>query len=149
MNYIKQLSIAATKNTEESMPVAAKNLRKVIAGDVSDDDIVDVAVSVDGSWQKRYGHNSLIGVTFVIAIETGCVLDYNIKSLFCHTCKKNENASHEWKKLHASSCEINHEGSSGAMERGGAVEMFTRSIEKHNLRYTIYVGDGCCSRGCD
>ena len=36
---------------------------------------------------------------------------------------------------------INHEGNSGAMEKEAAKEMFTRSIEKHNLRYTVYVGD--------
>ena len=28
------------------------------------------------------------------------------------------------------------------MEKDGAVEIFTRSVEKHNLRYTVYVGDG-------
>ena len=28
------------------------------------------------------------------------------------------------------------------MEKAAAVSMFLRSIEKHNLRYTIYVGDG-------
>ena len=33
-------------------------------------------------------------------------------------------------------------GSSGAMEKGGAIEMFNHSIEKHNLRYSVYVGDG-------
>ena len=28
------------------------------------------------------------------------------------------------------------------MEKNSAVEMFCRSIEKHNLRYTVYNGDG-------
>ena len=45
-------------------------------------------------------------------------------------------------KTHEQRCPINHEGSSGAMERYAAVEMFTRSIEKHNLFYNIFVGDG-------
>ena len=31
-----------------------------------------------------------------------------------------------------------NQGSSGAMERDAAVEMFTRSIEKHNLFYNIF-----------
>ena len=75
-------------------------------------------MSVDGTWQKRYGHNSLLGMVFVISIVTGCVLGYSVKLIVCH------------------------EGSSGAMERDGAIEVFTRSIEKHNLRYTTYVGDG-------
>ena len=28
------------------------------------------------------------------------------------------------------------------MERDAAVEMFTQSIEKHNIFYSIFVGDG-------
>ena len=27
------------------------------------------------------------------------------------------------------------------MEKDSAVEMFCRSVEKHNLRYTVYIGD--------
>ena len=56
--------------------------------------------------------------------------------------QKNINASKEWKQTHAPNCSVNHECSSGAMERDGAIEVFTCSIEKHNLRYTTYVGDG-------
>ena len=47
-----------------------------------------------------------------------------------------------WKTQHKNKCMINHEGSSGAMEKEGAITMFTRSIDKHNMRYTVYVGDG-------
>ena len=39
-------------------------------------------------------------------------------------------------------CDINHSGSSDSMETTAAVEMFTRSVEKHNLKYTTFVGDG-------
>ena len=56
--------------------------------------------------------------------------------------QKKQNASEEWKITHAPNCAVNHVGSSGAMERDGAIESFTRAIEKHNLRYTTYVGDG-------
>ena len=28
------------------------------------------------------------------------------------------------------------------MEKDGAVEMFLRSVEKHNLKYSEYIGDG-------
>ena len=28
------------------------------------------------------------------------------------------------------------------MEKDSAVEIFCRSVQKHNLRYTVYVGDG-------
>ena len=102
----------------------------------------EVAVSIDGTWQKRYGHNSLLGATFVISIYNGCVLDYSIKCKTCTVCKKNPNPSEEWKKSHEPFCQINHRGSSGSMERDGALQMFLRSIDKNNLKYTEYIGDG-------
>ena len=41
----------------------------------------DVAVSVDGTWQKR-GHNSRIVVVFILSIGTGEVLDcYKVFSM--------------------------------------------------------------------
>ena len=144
-NYLKHIEKISLKNAEESMLAAGIRLRKEILGPDVDDDgdtILDVPISVDGSWQKRYGFNSLLGMVFLISIDTGAVLDFVVKCLFCHECKKNQNASESWKKSHAEICMVNHEGSSGAMEKEGAIEMFLRSIEKHNLRYTKYVGDG-------
>ena len=60
----------------EGMSVAAKHLCALKYGDIDDDVIVDVPVSVDGSWQKRYGHYSMLGMVFVMSIDTGFVLDY-------------------------------------------------------------------------
>ena len=104
--------------------------------------MANVSVSVDGAWQKRYGFNSLVGMVFVISIDTGQVLDYVVKCLFCQKCKSHKNATDEWKSKHKAERCVNHEGSSGAMEKEGTIEMFLRSIEKHQLQYTIYVGDG-------
>ena len=42
----------------------------------------NMAVSIDGTWQKR-GHNSKTGVVFAISIITGEVLDCEVKALFC------------------------------------------------------------------
>ena len=39
-------------------------------------------------------------------------------------------------------CDINHEGSSGAMETAGIVEYFMSSEDDRKLRYINYVGDG-------
>ena len=61
--------------------------------------------------------------------------------------KKNQNASETWKKNHAESCMVNHKGSSGAMEKEGAIEMFLRSIDKHKLKFTTYVGGDSSSAG--
>ena len=101
----------------------------------------EIAVSCDGTWQKRYGHNSLLGATFIISTDNG-VLDYSIKSKTCAVCNKNLNPTDEWSRNHELFCEINHKGSSGSMEKEGAVEMFLCSIDKHNLKYAEYIGDG-------
>ena len=45
----------------------------------------DVAVSVDGTWQKRC-YSCRIGVVFILSIDAGMVLDYVIKCLVCHEC---------------------------------------------------------------
>ena len=39
-------------------------------------------------------------------------------------------------------CPINHAESSGSMEMEGAVCVFNRSIEKNQLLYINYIGDG-------
>ena len=57
-------------------------------------------------------------------------------------CNKNPNPTDEWSRNHELFCEINHKGSSGSMEKEGVVEMFLRSIDKHNLKYAEYIGDG-------
>ena len=55
--------------------------------EVTDKDklIAKVGVTVDGTRQKRR-HSSKMGVVFVISIDTGEVLDYDVRSLFCHEC---------------------------------------------------------------
>ena len=108
---------------------------------------VPVAISIDGTWQRR-GYSSRYGAVFVISVDTGEVLDYELLSLFCHECKAHQNDNKEtdsykdWKKGHEANCNINYEGSSGAMEGKGALAMYKRSIETRNLKYTTLVGDG-------
>ena len=107
-------------------------------------DLAYVPVTVDGTWQKR-GHSSKTGVIFVLSVHTGEILDYELKTLFCQACNIHPPTSPDyenWKKKHSPHCNINHVGSSGKMESDGATEIFCRSIEKHNLVYSTFVGDG-------
>ena len=39
-------------------------------------------------------------------------------------------------------CSKYHSGSAGSMESKGAINIFSKSIEKYNLRYVHYIGDG-------
>ena len=64
----------------------AKIIRKAymdIDKSIRIDDIINIAVSYDGSWQKR-GHSSQYGVGTIIELETGLILDYEAYSLYCH-----------------------------------------------------------------
>ena len=107
--------------------------------------VTNVSVSVDETWQRK-GHNSKTGVVFVISILTGEVMDYEVKTLYCHECVAHKNDDkttlryQQWMENH--SCDINHSGSSDSMETAAAVEMFSRSVGKQNLKYTTFVEDG-------
>ena len=63
-----------------------ENTESVTMLELADKSIVaDVAVSVDGTWQK-HGYGSRLGVVFILSIDTGEVVDYVIKCLACHEC---------------------------------------------------------------
>ena len=115
---------------------------------INNKQIAKVAVTVDGTWQKR-GHNSRIGVVFILSVDTGEVLDVMVKCLFCTECnfnkikfKNNTVEFNSWYSSHKGSRCINREESSSSMEAKGAAEHFLHSIEKGNLMYTTFVGDG-------
>jgi hypothetical protein len=48
----------------------------------------------------------------------------------------------EWWTEHDSECLLTHETSSSSMEKEGINQIYERSIEKHNIRYRPYIGDG-------
>ena len=148
--YMKHSSVLHKNGIElanQVMLSADKELRQAHLSDPGA--AVDVDVSCDGTWQKR-GHSSLYGVVLVIAAETGKVLDYEVKSRICISCQRHtklDPSSEEyqlWKQTHLDSgeCSQNFEGSANAIECSGALEIWKRSVSKHNLRYTTYIGDG-------
>ena len=153
-NMCKQLAATVLDKALSSMSRAADRLFKLIEKETEDQivtlpdgkKVASVAVSVDGTWQKR-GHTSRIGVVFILSIDTGEVLDFVLKSLICHECNfgrskfKGEQLM-KWLETHKPNCTINHKGSSDSMETQGAIEMFLCSVERHNLQYTSFIGDG-------
>ena len=82
---------------EQSMIKASSTLISMYNDNYDDTDIenckkdvgkaVPVGVTVDGTWQKRFGFNSLLGVVFIISVDTGEVLDYEIKCKHCFECR--------------------------------------------------------------
>ena len=99
--------------------------------------IASIAVSLDGTWQKR-GKSSKHGVVSLIAVDTGEVLDNSVKTL-CRECTIHQNDKDitkykEWYEKHNPECFINYKGTSGAMENEAGVEMFLCSIETRYLK---------------
>ena len=102
--------------------------------------ICNIAVSCDGTWQKR-GYSSLNGVVSVINVETGKVIDYRVLTKKCAQCtswesRRGTEEFDNFMSFHSEECLI--KGSAGAMES----ECFGSSLDKYNLRYTEYLGDG-------
>ena len=150
--HVESIVTITAQETEEELKGAALRLRKLLQLEdqsITDSSIIDIAVSFDGTWAKR-GHTSLFGVTFVISVDSGEVLDYEVLSKFCSICshierQKVDNPDNYQRKreLHQNSgrCKVNYEGSSNAMEVKGAVRMWHRSIKKHGFRYMFMVSD--------
>ena len=137
---------------EQSMIKASSTLISMYNDNYDDTDIenckkdvgkaVPVGVTVDGTWQKRFGFNSLLGVVFIISVDTGEVLDYEIKCKHCFECRSHSEKYQTWYNQHENECSVNHLKSSESMEKEAAIEMFLRSVDKRGLKYITYIGDG-------
>jgi len=152
--HMIQIEKVAANNAEKLMCEAAKRLSSLVSTEDQDSvveingrNVTKVAVSIDGTWQKR-GHSSKIGVVFAVSVATGEILDYEVKSLLCKQCaSKDHSDKHSpeylaWKESHQRHCQVNHVGSSEEMESLGAIDIFSHSVEKRNLMYSTFVGDG-------
>ena len=84
------------------------------------DEVTDVLVSYDGKWQ-RCKHKSFLSAVFVIAYIKGNVLHYIVKSKNTAGCIGKIKSSTRDERRHAK-CDINTEGSAGAMEPTGHIQ---------------------------
>lgn len=111
-------------------------------------EIIDIAVTYDGTWQKR-GHTSHHGAFLVVDLLTGLILDYVVLSNYCQECtlaKQSLGADSAefaiWFEGHESHCYANHTGSAGSMEAAGALILWKRSISKTKMSYMTVLSDG-------
>ena len=130
--------------TQKSV-AAIKQVYSEIGVFPDDNNVLDIAVSFDGSWQKR-GHSSHNGVGIAIDLFTGLPIDYEVLSNFCHKCleapDKDAPDYVDWLANHNGKCNKNYAGSSNSMEQQCAKAIWGRSVEKHGLRYTTMLSDG-------
>lgn len=127
--YIEALSTATSIVAEDSMTNAAREVKEILCEDTTE----QATVTVDGTWMKR-GYSSKYGVVTVMSADNGKVLDRSVLSKHCQACARGETRQHK--------CTANYNGPSGGMEPAGAVHIFNRSVTKHGLKYTSYIGDG-------
>ncbi|GFW74442.1 uncharacterized protein TNCV_2413411 [Trichonephila clavipes] len=128
--------------TEESMIKAATEI--VEKQQNLSSDIVKCGISVDGTWQRR-GYTSMNGCVAGISVDTGKVLDIEVMSSYCPTCKRLQTMprNFEYESSKADHiCQCNFTGSSSKMEIVGASRIFLRSEKNRRLQYTQYYGDG-------
>ena len=76
----KDISITACEIAKNSCVAAAKHLHIVMGKPL--DEVLDVIVTVDGTWQKR-GRTYLFGIVGAIAWKTGQVLAWEVLSKHC------------------------------------------------------------------
>ena len=106
-------------------------------------------MSFDGSW-KTQGFVSNICFGSVLSASTKKVLDYVLFNRICEKCnrwpatRKNvqPNEYHKWYDTHKDNCRVNHIGSSQSMEPAAAKIIWSRSVERHKLCFTTFIGDG-------
>ncbi|XP_076470600.1 uncharacterized protein LOC143300657 [Babylonia areolata] len=147
--YKQKLHLGAKRAADKHLQDAANQVRRTYAdmntGLPDSQGILNVSVSIDGSWQKR-GHSSHNGLVTVIDIITGLITDFVALSNFCQVCetgpKPDDERYADWMEQHQDKCQKNINCSSGAMEMEGAVRIFQRSVELHGFRYTEMLGDG-------
>ena len=150
--HMSALSLESETLKENSLQQAreiVKNAYKTVHAELSNDAVIDITVSYDGTWHKR-GHTFAYGVGAVIDILTGLVVDNEIMSKHCTMCMISANELgaespefHAWYEGHKiSECNKNYDGSSTAMEMCAADLMWKRSIENCQMRYTTILSDG-------
>ena len=83
----------------------------------------------------------------MISTVTGKALDCEVMSKECGQCKfwrgeEGTVAFENWWEGHQHDRQANFAGSSKSMDAEGIVTIFQRSVEKHGLWYTDFLGDG-------
>lgn len=141
----KNLEKAACTVQQQSMAEAAR-MEYSQATPSDGGEIRNIDVSSDGTWMTR-GHSSNIGAASTIGCMTGKVIDCGTRSKICKSCEvwekrdKNSRSYRRWDNQHRDKCTLNHDGSSGGMESAIIKDIFSRSVEHYNLRYSRFIGD--------
>ena len=136
-NISNNIRDSAKQIAERSMNNAAVELKR------GKNMVIDIGVSLDGSWQRR-GFSTMNGVVTAISIDTRKIIDIESMSRYCRQCfvigrsmEDDQEAFSAWQESHKLNCRLNYSSSAPSMEPAGAKRIFERSIEKRGVR--LYV----------
>ncbi|GFW02128.1 uncharacterized protein TNCV_4854681 [Trichonephila clavipes] len=141
---LPRLSKTAYTNHENKLMLVNYQCKKLLVLHPTKNKIVECGILVDGTWQRR-GYSSMNGCVAALSVDTGKVVDIEIMSSYCPTCRKISKMprSIESETFAADHlCHSNFQGSALKMEAVGATRIFQRSIAKRGLKYAHYYGDG-------
>jgi len=76
---------------QKQFELLVKNIKE--SANVNDfDSILNICVSIDGTWKKR-GHQSMYGIVFLIDADSGYCLDFETLSKRCEQCEGKQRTS--------------------------------------------------------
>ena len=86
---VDQIATATEEVAQETIEEAVESIREM-KGSTNDEEIIDIGVSLDGTWQRR-GFSSNNGVVAALSIDTGKVVDIEVMSKVCKACTLKDN----------------------------------------------------------
>ncbi|GFS64115.1 uncharacterized protein TNCV_3944891 [Trichonephila clavipes] len=126
---------------------AAREAHVKVDASLKNQEIIDVSVSYDGTWQKQ-GHTSNLGLGIIIDVLSGLVLDFEVLLKYCQNCVVagrdmgvDSAEFHIWQKGHVDECGKNFDGTSGEMEMHAALIVWRRSISDCQMRFVSMLSD--------
>ena len=118
-SHSKHMLSAAKNHMQMILDEAREEVRHIVckANEIDYDQCIDaeIGVSFDGTWSQR-GFTANHGIGFVISVDTGKVLDFEVLSKVCLVCHKNPKADDQWKLEYKPFCTKSHAGSSKSIE---------------------------------
>ncbi|GFT51638.1 uncharacterized protein TNCV_2632971 [Trichonephila clavipes] len=104
--------------------------------------IVKCGISVDSTWQRR-GYTSMNGCVAAISVDTGKMLDIEVMSSYCPTCKRLQTMprNFEYESSKADHiCQCNFTGSSSKWKLWGLPEYFFDLKKTQNALHSTLWG---------
>ena len=147
---LSNFTSSAVEVCQDSMSLAASQVR---ARETTPESNIPGAfrcdVSFDATWHRR-GHYSNQGFGAAIDVVSNKVLDYMLFQRVCRKCltwplERRSNFPEEFAAFcaeHEATCSANFSGTSEGMEGSAAIEIWKRSVDRNQLVYSTYVGDG-------